>query len=42
MKNEKKKIGYLCKKGSFNFKIDFKSLKKNEKCVIVFKKKFYK
>lgn len=32
----KKKIGYLCKKGSFNFKIDFKSLKKNEKCVIVF------
>lgn len=32
MKNEKK-IGCLCKKGSFNFKIDFKSLKKNEKCV---------
>lgn len=27
----KKKIGRLCKKGSFNFKIDFKSSKKNEK-----------
>lgn len=34
----KKKIGHLCKKGSFNFKIDFKSSKKNEKCVTAFKK----
>lgn len=32
----KKKIGHLCKKGSFNFKIDFKSSKKNEKCVTAF------
>lgn len=30
----KKKILVTCvKKGSFNFKIDFKSSKKNEKCV---------
>lgn len=36
MKNEKKKIGHLCKKGSFNSKIDFKSSKKNEKCVTAF------
>lgn len=35
----KKKIGHLCKKGSFNFKIDFKSSKKNEKCVTAFLKK---
>lgn len=34
----KKKIGHLGKKGSFNFKIDFKSSKKNEKCVTAFKK----
>lgn len=32
----KKIIGHLCKKGSFNFKIDFKSSKKNEKCVTAF------
>lgn len=35
----KKKIGHLCKKGSFNFKIDFKSSKKNEKCVTAFLEK---
>lgn len=33
MKNEKKILVTCVKKGSFNFKIDFKSSKKNEKCV---------
>lgn len=36
MKNEKKKLVICVKKGSFNFKIDFKSSKKNEKCVTAF------
>lgn len=39
MKNEKKILVTCIKKGSFNFKIDFKSSKKNEKCVTAFLEK---